>query len=55
MQVIPNQSNNGKEAGDCADDEAAVDQTEIFHVFVLLQEHLREKQAVESVGSFSGI
>lgn len=55
MQVIPNQSHNGKETRDCADDEAAVDQTEILHVFVLLQEHLWEKQAARSVGSSSGV
>lgn len=54
MQVIPNQSNNGEETRDCADHEAAIDQTEIFHIFVLLQEDLWEKQAAESAVCFSG-
>ena len=55
MQVIPNQSYNREEARDCADDEAAVDQTEVFHVLVLLQEDLREKRADEVILRFSYI
>lgn len=55
MQVIPNQSDDSEETRDCADDEAAIDQVEVFHVFVLLQEHLWEKQAAEPMASFPGI
>lgn len=47
MQVIPNESHDGKEAGDGADEEAPVDQSEVLHVLVLLQEHLRDKRAAQ--------
>lgn len=40
MQVIPDEGYDGEETRDGADDEAAVDQTEVFDVFVLLQEDL---------------
>ena len=53
MQVIPDQSYNREETRDCADDEAAVDQTEIFDVLVLLQENLRENHAAEFILCFS--
>lgn len=45
MQVIPDEGYDGEETRDGADDEAAVDQTEVFDVFVLLQEDLRENRA----------
>lgn len=53
MQVIPNQSYNRKETRDCADDEAAVDQTEIFDVLVLLEENLPERNTAEFILCFS--
>lgn len=40
MQVIPDESDDGEETRDGADDEAPVDQAEVFDVFVLLQEDL---------------
>lgn len=55
MQVIPNQGHDGEETGDCADDEAAIDQTEIFNVFVLFQENLQEKHADGFIWGFSDI
>lgn len=45
MQVIPDESDDGEETRDGADDEAPVDQAEVFDVFVLLQEDLRTNRA----------
>lgn len=49
MQIIPNQSHDGKETGDCADDEAAINQTEILHILVLFQENLMGKQRAQFI------
>lgn len=53
MQVIPDQRHDGEETGDGTDEEAAVDEAEIFNIFVLLQENLQEKEAAGFVLCFS--
>lgn len=40
MHVVPDQSHYGEEAGDGADGEATVNETEVLHILVLLQENL---------------
>lgn len=43
MHVVPDQSHYGEEAGDGADGEATVNETEVLHILVLLQENLVRK------------
>lgn len=40
MHVIPNQSHDGKKAGDGTDGEATVNETKVLHILVLFQKYL---------------
>lgn len=56
VQKVPDQRQHGEEAGDCADQQATIDQLEVLHVAELLQQHLQgaQQQAEAQTDKSSG-